>query len=98
MVVTVVVFNFALALALLYLAWRVRQLRRRIARVANVLTVCEQRTYAALHNVPDAINIGKQGIQQLRRGREPIQLQIQQVRQVLILLGIGQRVWRRNFW
>lgn len=98
MVVTVVVFNFTLAIVLLYIAWQVQQLQFHLRRIADTLTLWQRNTAAVLQGTPDAIYTGQQGIKQLRRSNEPLQLQIQQVRQILILLGIGQQVWRRSTW
>ena len=96
MVKVVVVINTLSALMLLYAAWRVRQLRWRLARIADRLTKAERIIYALLHVAPDAISKGQQGIHQLRQKNLPLDLKIQRVRQVLTLLGIGQQFWQRS--
>lgn len=97
MVTIVVVINTLIAMMLLYVAWRVRLLRRRLKRIADTLIAAERSTHAVLHPAPNAIYRGQQGIHKLRQGKEPLQLKIQRVRQVLSLLGLGQQLWRRFF-
>lgn len=97
MVTVVVVINFLLALILFYAAWQVWQLRKLLARITNTLIAVEQSSHTVLKGAPKAIYTGKQGIHQLRQGREPLQLKLQRVRQVLTLFGLGQQVWRQ-FW
>lgn len=97
MVTIVVVINTLIALILFYVAWRVRQLRWQLMRIADTLIAVERSTHAVLHGAPNAIYRGQQGIHKLGQGNEPLQLQIQRVRQVLSLLGLGQQLWRRFF-
>jgi hypothetical protein len=95
MVTIVVVINLAIALILLYVAWQVWQIRQRLARIADTLIAAERSTHKVLRGAPDAISIGQQSIHQLRQGKEPLQLQLQRVRQVLSLLVLGQQAWQR---
>ncbi len=95
MVTVVVVINLAIALMLLYVAWRLRLLRQRLARVANTLSAIERSTHAVLWGAPNSIFLGQAGIYRLRQGNEPLQLQLQQVRQVLSLLVLGRQAWQR---
>ena len=95
MVTVVVVINLAIALMLLYVAWRLRLLSQRLARVANTLIAIERSTHAVLWRAPNAIFVSQAGIHQLRQGNEPLQLQLQQVRQVVSLLVLGRQAWQR---
>jgi len=95
MVTVVVVINLAIALILLCVAWLVWQIRKQLAKIANALTAYERSAYAALHNAPNKIYKGKLGIDKLRQGNEPLQLQLQRVRQVLSLFFVGWRAWQR---
>ncbi len=95
MVMVVVVINLAIAVILLYLAWQLWQLRQRLANVANTLIAAERSTHAVLRGAPESISLGQQGIYRLRQGNKPLQLQLQQVRQVLSLVVFGQQAWRR---
>ncbi|HCF26755.1 MAG TPA: hypothetical protein DEV81_06005 [Cyanobacteria bacterium UBA11049] len=95
MVTVVVVINLAVALILLYLAWQLWQLRQRLANVTDTLIAVERSTHEVLRGAAEAISLGQQGIHGLRRGNKPLQLQLQQVRQVLSLFALGQQAWRR---
>ena len=97
MVTVVVVINLAIALILFYLAWQLWQLRQRLANVANSLIAAERSTHAVLRGAPASISLGQQGIHRLRQGNKPLQLQLQQVRQVLSLVALGQQSWRRFY-
>lgn len=96
MVTVVVVINLALALMLLYVAWRVWQLRLRLARVADKIGAIERKLNAVLPVAPDAISTGRLAIHKLRQGNQPLDLELLRVQQVLTLLGIGQQIWQRS--
>lgn len=95
MVTVVVVINLALALILIFVAWRVWQLRLLLARLADNLSIYERSIQAGLSGVPNAISTGRLGIRRLRQGPPP-ELQLPRVRQVLTLLGVGQQIWQRS--
>lgn len=93
--VAIVFVNTFLALVLFYVAWQLQRLRRWLARTTDRLTVYERSTHAALRGTPEAIYLGQQGIHRLRQRQQPPDVRLQRVRQVLTLLGLGQRVWQR---
>ena len=95
MVTVVVVINFVVALMLLFIAWRIWQIRPQLARAADTLIAVERSTHKVLGGAPTAISISQQNIHQLGQGNEPLQLQLQQVRQVLSFLVFGRQVWQR---
>jgi hypothetical protein len=95
MVILVCIINTVISLILFYVAWRLWQLRRVLAGVANNLAVYERSTYAALHGAPAAISTGQRSIRNLRQRKEPLRLQVQRVRQVFSLLTIGANTWKR---
>jgi len=95
MVIFALIFNLALALMLLYAAYRVRRLQRSIGRVADNILKYDRSTYAVLHRAPKDIYKGQIGIDRLRHKSQQLQPQIQRVRQVLTLLRLGQQIWRR---
>ncbi|WP_009633621.1 hypothetical protein [Synechocystis sp. PCC 7509] len=95
MVVTIVIINVLIALILLYIARRVWLLRQKLQRLNNKLIAINRSTGAALAGTPNAIYKGQMGIYQLKQRNEPLQIQIQRVRQVLSLLSIGQQAWQR---
>lgn len=94
MVTVVLIFNVLIALLCLYVAWRVWQLRRALANIANALTVAERSTHNVLANAPNAIGQRQQGIYHLRRQYQQIEVYLQQVQKILSLLGLGQVVWQ----
>jgi len=95
MIIFVIFFNLALALILFYAAWQVQQLGRIIGGVADKILAYERSTHAVLHRAPGAISKGQLGISHLRQKQQQLQPQIQRVRQVLTLIGLGQQIWRR---
>ena len=95
MVTVVVVINFAIALLLLCIAYIICQVRQRVARITNILIAVERDTHAVLGGAPTAISFGQVSIRQLRQGNKPLQLQLQQVRQVISLLIFGRQIWQR---
>jgi hypothetical protein len=92
MLQVVVVFNVLVSLLCWYVAWQVWNLRRALALAAQVLTLAELSTYDVLHNAPNAISVGQLGVHGLRERYQQLELQLQQVQQVLTLLGLGQRI------
>lgn len=97
MVMVVVVINLTIALMLLFVAWRLRLLRRRLAQIANTLVAIERSTHAALWGAPNSIFLAQVGIDRLIEGNEPLQLQLQRVRQVLSLFVVGRQAWQRFY-
>lgn len=97
MVTVVVVINVLISLILLYVALQVWQLKKKLALIADSLTVYERNTHAVLSNAPKNISAGQQGIHNLRQGNQGTQAQIQQVRQIVNLLFLGRRFWGRSF-
>ena len=97
MVTLVVVINVLISLILLYVAWRVWQLKQKLAFIADQLTIYERNTHAALSNAPKNIYTSQQNIHNLRQGNQGLQVQIQQVRQIVNLLFLGRRFWGRSF-
>ncbi len=94
MVIFVIFFNLALALILLYGAWRVRKLQPVFGRVADKILVYERSTDKVLHRAPMLILKGQLGILRLKQKQQQLQPQLQRVRQVLTLFRLSQQVWR----
>lgn len=96
MVTLICLINTLIALMLLYVAWRVRQLRLRLARLADELSVYERSIHAALYEAPNDISTGRLAIHQLRKNPQALlNLELLRVQQALTLLGVGQQIWRR---
>jgi hypothetical protein len=86
-----------ISLLLFYVAWRIWQLRRRLANIANILIAADLSSYAVLHEAPKAIYRRQENIYKTRLVNQTLQLQIQQFRQIFGLLLLGQQLWRRYF-
>ncbi|UKO99520.1 hypothetical protein [Nostoc sp. UHCC 0870] len=97
MVTVVVVINTLISLMLLYVAWRVWQLKQKIAFIGDRLTEYERCTHDLLYKAPENIYLGQNSIQQLRQSNQVLQLQIQQIRQIISILLLGRRTWQRYF-
>ncbi len=95
MVTVVVAINITIALLLLYLARQIWIIRQRVTQIANTLIAVERSTRNVLVGAPNVISRGQQGIHGLRQGNEPLQLQMQQVKQVVSLLVFGRQAWQR---
>jgi hypothetical protein len=96
MVTIVVVINMLIALMLFYVVWRIRQLQRLLAQIADNLSAYDRAIHTALSGAPQAISTGRLGIHKLRQGPQPLDLQLIRIQQVLTLFGIGQQVWQRT--
>ncbi|MEH1874917.1 hypothetical protein [Nostoc sp.] len=97
MVILVILVNTLISLILLYVAWRVWQLKQQLAYIADSLTAYESCTHAALNKAPENIYLSQESIYKLRQKNQVLQMQIQQVRQIISLLLLGQQIWQRYF-
>lgn len=95
MVTVVIIINLAITVVLLYVAKLVWRLRRRLARIADILTAVELNTQASLRGTPDAISRGRLAIHQLGQRSQPLDLKLLRVQQVLSLFTLGQQIWQR---
>lgn len=92
----VVIINLALALILVYVAWRVWQLRSQLAEVADILSTYEQSIHTGLSSAPEAIATVQISIQQLKQRSLLQDLQLFRLQQVLALVGVGQQIWQQS--
>ncbi len=97
MVILVILINTLISLILLYVAWRVWQLKQQLAYIADRLTLYESCTYAALNKASENIYLSHDNIYNLRQKNQALQMQIQQVRQIISLLLLGRQIWQRYF-
>jgi predicted negative regulator of RcsB-dependent stress response len=97
MVILVILLNTLISLILLYVAWRVWQLKQQLAYIADRLTAYQSCTHAALKKAPENIYLSQQNIYNLRQRNQALQMQIQQVRQIISLLLLGRQIWQRYF-
>ncbi|MDJ0736630.1 MAG: hypothetical protein QNJ47_21625 [Nostocaceae cyanobacterium] len=97
MVKIIVIINLIISLVLLYLAWRIWQLRLQLATIANWFLATEDTTHLLLNKAPEAIGIGQQNIHNLRTKKQALDSQIQQLRQIISVLILSRQVWHRYF-
>ncbi|MEA5617664.1 hypothetical protein VB711_07415 [Cronbergia sp. UHCC 0137] len=97
MVILVVLTNLLLSLLLIYLAWRVWLIKQMLTNLADKLTAYEQSTYTVLHTAPENIYLAQDNIYTLREKHQRLKLQILQIRQIINLLLLLQKIWQRNF-
>ena len=96
MLTAVVIINLMISLVCFYIAARVWKIRRRIARFEFQIAAMERRSSNVLSKSPDFFGKRQQGARQLRRNYQQLELQLQQVQQLLGLLGLGRTLWRRR--
>ncbi len=96
MLQAVVVTNFFLSLVCLFVAWKIWQLRRTLAQVADTLLSVERNTHNILYGAPKAISQGQVGTAQLRKHYQQLEPQLQRARQSLALLSLGLGLWQRR--
>ncbi|MBD2728734.1 hypothetical protein H6G96_21010 [Nostoc sp. FACHB-892] len=97
MVILVILVNTLISLILLYVAWRMWQLKQQLAYIADWLTAYESCTHIALNKAPENIYISQDNIYKLRQKNQVLQMQILQVQQIISLLLLGQQIWQRYF-
>ncbi|MEH1853296.1 MAG: hypothetical protein V7L11_16865 [Nostoc sp.] len=97
MIILVILVNTLISVILLYVAWRVCQLKQQLAYIADRLTAYESCAHAALNKAPENIYLSQQNIYNLRQRNQALQIQIQQVRQIISLLLLGRQIWQRYF-
>jgi len=97
MVTLVVIINILISLLLFFIAWQVWRLKARIAFITERLTAYEKCSQTLLSQAPQNLNLSQQNIHNLRLKNQSLQFKIQQVRQIVSLLLLGQRVGQRYF-
>lgn len=95
MIFFVVTVNLLVAMFNIYLAFRVWQLRKIIALITAIITNCEIYLNYVLSNAPSIIKQRQENIYQFRQRYQLLQLQIQQIRQIIIVISWMYRIWRR---
>jgi hypothetical protein len=94
MTTIVLSLNGLMAMLCLYAAWQLCRLRTRLASTADVLIAVERSSQRILVNAPQTVATGQLGAFQLRQQYRLLVLLLQQVQQLLTLLGLGQLAWR----
>lgn len=92
----VVGLNLVIALACCITAWRIWQLRRVLANVADTLIRWEHSTHTVLKDAPDNISKTQIGATQAQAQYQALMLKLRQLRQILVLIGVGRQLWFRQ--
>jgi hypothetical protein len=96
MLAGVVVINLLISFIGFYIAGKVRRMRRTIAVVESRISAIDRCSSNVLSKSPDFFAKRQQNTRQLRRNYQQLELQLQQVQQLLTLLSLGRRLWRRR--
>ena len=96
MLTAVVIINLLISGVCFYIAAKVWKIRRTIARLEIRIAGMERRSSKVLSTSPGFLAKRQQGALQLRRRYQQLELQLQQVQQLLGLLGLGRTLWRRR--
>ncbi len=96
MLVAVIIINVFISLVCFYIAWKIWQMRRKIALCEARITALDRCSTNVLAKSPNFFARKQQGAHQLRRNYQQLELQLQQLQQLLGLLGLGRMLWRRR--
>lgn len=96
MLTAVLVINLLISLLCFYIAWKAWQMKKVLDRVERTVTIMEKNTYNFLTRTPDFLAKGEKSSRQLRKQYRQLEAQIQQLQQILGLLTLGGRLWRRR--
>ncbi len=96
MVIAVIVTNLVIALGCLYAAWQVWQIRGALSKAADAVLSYERACHSGLSGSPDALYKAQRGVGELRQQYQKLGPQMQRVRQVLALVGLGRSAWQQR--
>ena len=96
MLTAVVIINLLISGVCFYIAAKVWKIRRTIARLEIRIAAIERCSSNVLSMSPDFLGKRQQGTRKLRRRYQQLELQLQQVQQLLGLLGLGRMLWPRR--
>ncbi|MEO1427616.1 MAG: hypothetical protein AAFV71_00855 [Cyanobacteria bacterium J06633_8] len=72
------------------------KLKRRLVWLTNFFTSCDRNSYALLHRRAEAIYLGKENLNNLRKSNESLQVKLRQFKQILALIVFGRQIlWTR---
>ncbi|MEG4007893.1 hypothetical protein QUA21_20285 [Microcoleus sp. Pol1B3] len=96
MLSAVVIINLLISVVCFYIAAKVWKMRRTIARLEIRIAAIQRCSSNVLSMSPDFLGKRQQGTRQLRLRYQQLELQLQQVQQLLGLLGLGRMLWSRR--
>jgi len=96
MLTAVVIINLMISVVCFYIAARVWKIRRTIARFEVRIAAIGRCSSHVLGKSPNFLAKRQQSAHQLRRNYQQLESQLQQVQQLLGLLGLGRTLWLRR--
>jgi len=98
MLITVVILNTSIALALLYVALQLWRLRLRLVKITYWIIFVDNQAHTLLGKAVEKINISQENISHLGRRKHTIDSQMQTLRQVIGLIVWSKQLWGRYLW
>ena len=96
MLAGVLIINLLISLFCFYITVKVWKVRRSIEGLETRVTALNRCTSNVLLKSPDLFAKRQQAARQLRRNYLQLELQLQQLQQLVGLLGLGRMLWRRS--
>ncbi|VEP13924.1 conserved hypothetical protein [Hyella patelloides LEGE 07179] len=95
MIIIVIILNLIITIFNLYLAIKIWQLRKLFRLITSALINCENYLYYVLLIAPQILQQRQTNIYHFRQRYQLWQLQLQKIRQIIVLLNWLYRIWRR---
>ena len=95
MIIVVITLNLIITIFNFYLAIKLWQLRRLVALIASALISCENYLSLVLVATPQILQQEQTNIYHFRQRYQLWQLQLQKIRQIIVLLNWLYRIWRK---
>ncbi|MCU0543376.1 MAG: hypothetical protein MUE44_14580 [Oscillatoriaceae cyanobacterium Prado104] len=96
MLTAVIIINLLISLVCFYIAVKMRQFRREIVLFEKRIAALDRCCSYVLSQSPAFFGQRQQGARQLRGKYRQLAQQLEQVQQLLGLLGWGRRLWLRR--
>lgn len=94
-IVLIVLVNLSITLLNIYLAIKILQLRAIVKRITAILINYENYFRYALAIAPQIIYRGNSNVHLFKHRYRLLQLQVQRIRQILLVLSWSYRAWQR---
>ena len=94
MIFFVIIINLLITVVNIYLAVKILQLKKVLVRTTSALINCEQIIHSVLYSAPQSIFKGQKNLHHIRQQYQLLQLQLQKIRQFLLLLSLIYRFGR----
>lgn len=95
MIIIVITLNLIITIFNLYLVVKLWQLRKLLALITKALINCENYLYYVLLITPKVLQKEQNNIYHWRQNYQLWQLQLQKIKQIITLLNLLYRIWRR---